>query len=83
MIHEPDFNDKQTIDRQEIIAYLKDRETLVSIDAIILNGWVMERPDLKGYRAEQFDCLEADIRHGLEMAGYDVALIDFGIIKGL
>jgi len=59
---------KNTVERIEIIAYLRD-ETLVSIDAIVLNGWRLDGLDLKGYNRSDFSSLHDDIAHGLEFVG--------------
>ena len=71
-------NLKNTVERVEIIAYLKDGETLISIDAIILNGWKLDGLDLKGYKRSDFSSLQDDIACGLEFVG--MSNIDYSIL---
>lgn len=55
----------QTVERFEIMAYLRDNETLFTIDAILTNS-ILTDLDLKGKHRFDFDSLEDDVQAGLE-----------------
>ena len=70
MIHHPTFKGRQTVERIEILVYL-DADTLISVDAILVNGDLRDM-DLKGKRVSVFNDLETDVIEGLKWCGYQV-----------
>jgi len=55
----------QSIDRVEVMAYLKDSDKCLAIDAIVRNKELIDL-DLRGHQADTFDSLADDVSDKLK-----------------